>query len=215
MPPKVAELSKSRIDGFAGRYRAESGGVLDVEAADGSLKMRGEGQAALSLVTSGRWQTDPKLAAFNERTAKVIEGSRAANYESILPEYRAGTTLKDVSELEALFWKKRHERHGEYKAMRILGTLPSGRRAFIATTIVKIDFERGTVYRDYWWTPEGKIGDLGPIVAPSAAKYYPITQKCFARFDPAEAVVISTICFDGDRLEVIRKSDERVILRRQ
>lgn len=125
MPPKVTPLPVSRIADLAGRYQATTGGTIKLEAANGFLKMHGEGQAALSLVANGKWQTDDKLSGFNERTAQVIENSRTAKFEPMLVEYRAGTTLKEVVELETLFWQKRHERHGRYKATRVLGTLPS------------------------------------------------------------------------------------------
>ena len=99
--------------------------------------------------------------------------------------------------------------------MRVLGTLPSRSLAYIAATIVAIEFERGTTFREYLWTPNEKIGDLGPITAPPVARYFPISSKCLARFDPAEAVVVSTVCFaKGGILEVVQKGDGKIKLKK-
>ncbi|HLA95343.1 MAG TPA: serine hydrolase domain-containing protein [Pyrinomonadaceae bacterium] len=208
MPPKVVPLSASRIAGYSGRYRETGGGFLEVEAKTSFLKIEGEGQAALSFVATGKWENDEKLCVFNERMAKVVEDSRTNRFDLVLSEYESGSTLTEVAELETLFWKKRYDRHGEYKDTRVLGTLPSRLRAYAATSLVAIDFKRGTTYREYFWTPDGKIGDLGPIVAPPVARFFPLSQNCFARFDPAEAVIVSNVCFEaGGIFDVIQKAD--------
>jgi hypothetical protein len=112
-----------------------------------------------------------------------------------LQEYGSEVTLKQLTEFEDLFWKKRHDRHGDYVKTRVLGTVPSRRRGFIGTTIVAIDFERGTTYREYLWTNEKRIGDLGAIDFPPLMRYFPISDKCFATFEPAHALT-TKVCFE-------------------
>ncbi len=198
LPPVVQPLTPQQLDEYAGRYGAASGAVLSVEANGPFLKVQGEGQEAFTLVTGGRWQKDAALEALNVRTAEVVENSRARRYEAVLKEYGLETTLERLAEFEASFWKKRHERHGEYLRTRVLGTIPSRGRAFMGTTIVAIDFARGTAYREYLWTPEGKIEDLGPLSSAPSARYFPESASCFVRFEPAEAVVSSRICLEKD-----------------
>jgi hypothetical protein len=113
----------------------------------------------------------------------------------LLKSFGADETLKQLTEFEDLFWKKRHDRHGNYMKTRVLGALPNPRRGFVGRTLVAIDFERGTTYREYLWTNEGKIGDLGPIESPPSMRYFPVSDKCFAAFDPAGAQA-TKICFE-------------------
>ena len=180
--------------------------------------MQGEGQEAFSFVRNGRWQKDAALEALTARTAEAVENSRTRKYEALLKEYGPETTLEGLAEFETLFWKKRHERHGDYVRTRILGTIPSRSRAFTGTTIVAIDFERGTTYREYLWTPEGKIGDLGPLSSAPSSRYFPESADCFVRFEPAEAVVSSRICLEKDarhgRAATVVQGERRVELKK-
>jgi len=218
LPPVVLALTGQQMAEHAGRYGAASGAVLSVEANGPFLKVQGEGQEAFSFVTNGRWQKDAALEALNVRTAEVVENSRTRKYEAVLKEYGLETTLERLAEFEASFWKKRHERHGGYVRTRVLGTLPSRGRAFVGTTIVAIDFERGPAYREYLWTPGGKIGDLGPLSSAPSARYFPESAVCFVRFEPAEAVVSSRICLDKDdrrgKVATVVQGERRVELRK-
>jgi CubicO group peptidase (beta-lactamase class C family) len=218
MPPKVLLLQQQQLTGYAGRYGAASGASLLVEAKGPFLEVKGEGQEAFSLVTSGLWQKDATLEALNVRTAEVVENSRTRKYEALLKEYGLETTLERLAEFETSFWKKRHAAHGEYVRTRVLGTIPSRSKAFIGTTIVAIDFERGTTYREYLWTPAGKIGDLGPLSSAPSTRYFPESANCFVKFEPAEAMVSSRICLekkDADGVSaIISQGEKRVELKK-
>ncbi len=187
MPPRVTPIAAKKLSEYEGKYRAGSGASLIVEAKDSFLELRGEGQEAFSFITSRQWEREAKLDALNARTAEAVENSRTRKYESLLKMFGPDMTVERLGDFEALFWKKRHEAHGEYVRTRVLGTIPSSRRAYVGTTVVAIDFERGTTYREYLWTPEGTIGDLGPILSPPSTRYYPTSDKCFVAFDPALA----------------------------
>jgi CubicO group peptidase (beta-lactamase class C family) len=195
MPPQVIPLNREQLMEFAGKYRADSGAILSVEAKDSFLRLEGEGQEAFSFITDRKWQNEAKLEALNARTAEAVENSRTGKYDVLLKMFGQNMTEERLGEFETLFWKKRHDLHGDYVKTRVLGTIPSRRRGYVGTTIVAIDFQRGVTYREYLWTPEGTIGDLGPIEAPPSIRYFPVSDKCFAAFEPAQAVT-TTVCFD-------------------
>jgi hypothetical protein len=194
MPPKVLPLTQQQLTGYAGRYGDMSGALLSVEAKSPFLKMQGEGQEAFSLVVDGKWQKDATLETLNARTAEAVENSRLRRYEALLKAFGAEMHVERIPELETLFWKKRHAALGDYQKTRVLGTIPSRGRRFVGTTIVAIDFERGTAYREYLWTHGGTIGDLGPLSSAPSSRYFPESARCFVRFEPAAAEV-SRICF--------------------
>jgi len=217
IPPRVLPLAQQQLAQYAGRYQSAAGAVLTVEAKSRFLRVEGEGQEALSFVASGLWQKDVSLEALNVRTAEAVENSRTHKYDALLKVYGPEMTAERLAESEALFWKKRHDRYGDYVRTRILGTLPLRSRKFVSRTIAAIDFERGIVYREYLWTPEGKIGDLGPIVAAPSSRYFPESASCFVKFEPAAAIVSSRICLEkndaGRTIATIALGERRVELK--
>ncbi|HEX8282637.1 MAG TPA: serine hydrolase domain-containing protein [Pyrinomonadaceae bacterium] len=218
MPPQVRPLSEQQLAEYAGRYQAASGSLVSVEAKSQSLKLYGEGQEAFSFVTTGLWQKDPALEEMNARTAEVVENSRTGRYETLLKAYGLETTLEQLAEFEKLFWKKRHDRHGGYVRTRVLGTMPSRDRAFTGRTIVAIDFERGTTYREYLWTRGGKIGDVGPLLSAPSAQYFPDSAGCVVKFDAAKALVSSRVCIEkkgtGGTVATVVQGESRIELKK-
>ncbi|MGI8544228.1 MAG: serine hydrolase domain-containing protein [Aridibacter sp.] len=195
MPPQVVPLTKQQFAQYEGRYVSTSGSILSVEAKDSFLKLQGEGQEAFSLITTRKWQNDTKLEALNARTAEAVENSRTRNYQALLKVQEPDLTIERLEEFESLFWKKRHAAFGDYVKTRVLGTMRARNRRFAGRTIVAIDFDRGIVFREYLWTPQGTIGDWGPLESAPFMRYFPVSDKCFASFDPAEATAIR-ICFE-------------------
>lgn len=218
MPPKVLSLTPGQLARYVGKYRAASGAMLTIEAKNSFLRVEGEGQEALSFVASNVWQSNTSLELLNAGTAAAVENSRTHRYDALLKAYGPEMTSERLAELEALFWKKRHDRYGDYMRTRILGTLPLRSRTLANRTIAAIDFERGTVYREYLWTPEGKIGDLGPILAAPSSRYFPETASCFVKFEPAQAVVVSRICLEkrdnGESVATIVDGERRAELKK-
>jgi len=196
LPPAVQPPPRPLAE-YEGRYQSDSGAVLTARADGATLGVSGEGQEALTYVTNGRWEADAALGGLNARAAEVVEKSRTRRYEALLGHYGPGTTLEGLAGFEKTFWQKRHDRHGAYVRTRILGTAPLRSRRFTGTTIVAIDFDRGTTYREYLWTPEGRIGDVGPLDAPPSSRHFPTSAGCFVKFDPARAVVTSKLCFEA------------------
>jgi CubicO group peptidase (beta-lactamase class C family) len=217
-PPKLVSLTPERLAQFTGKYQAASGALLTIEAKNAFLRVEGEGQEALRFVANNLWQSDPSLELLNASTAAAVENSRTHRYDALLKAYGPDMTAERLAEFEALFWQKRHDRYGEYLRTRILGTLPLRSRTPANRTIAAIDFERGTVYREYLWTPEGKIGDLGPILAAPSSRYFPETAGCFVKFEPAQALVVSRICFEkrgnGEAVATIVEGERRAELKK-
>lgn len=214
MPPQVVALPTPHLTRYEGRYRASSGSVLSVAAKDQALRLEGEGQEALSFVLNGGWQPQPELARFNPLTEKAVEDSRTGNYSVLLESVGPEMTVKRLGDFESLFWKKRHARLGDHLQTRVLGTVPSRSRKHAGRTLVAIDFQRGTDFREYLWTPGEKIDDWGLTDSP-VTRLLPISEKCFAAFDPAQARR-TEVCFkktEGKGLRaVIEHEDESIEL---
>jgi CubicO group peptidase (beta-lactamase class C family) len=218
MPPKVWRLTDQKFAEYAGNYQSTSGALLSVEARKPYLKIQGEGQEALSFVTSGKWQRDAALEELNKRTAAVVENSRTAKYEAMSKDYGTYATVSQITEFEPQFWKKRRNLYGEYLQTRVLGTIALRSRGFVGRTIVAVDFERGKAYREYFWTAEGTIGDVGPLTSAPWTRHFSESSQCLVAFDPARAEVISRICFENPEerkfVAVIKQGETRIELRK-
>ena len=214
IPPKLVSLLPDKLVRFDGRYvESASQAQLWITSTPSFLRVEGEGQEALSFIARDNWHRDASLEAFNWRTAQALDDSRAKKYEELAKSYETDMPATQLGEFEALFWQKRRDRHGEYRRTRILGTLPSGGRKFVGRTLAAIDFERGTTYREYFWTSGGKVGDVGPINSPPSARYFAESENCFLKFDPAAAIVRSRICFIGNTGR-IEQGDRRIELKK-
>lgn len=199
MPPVVTPIKPDESAEYAGRYGSGTDAFLTIQPRDTFVHVEGQGQEALSFVTSDRWQRDASLAEFNALTSQVVESSRTRMYEAVLKHYGMDVTPAALGEFEALFWKKRHDLYGAYVRTRVLGTVPVRGQQFKARTIVAIDFERGTAYREYLWTPAGKIGDVGPLNSAPTTRFFPVANRCFIKFHPAEARESVRMCIEKDK----------------
>jgi CubicO group peptidase (beta-lactamase class C family) len=195
-PPTVIALGSEELARYAGRYRLKDD-IITVEVKDGFLRLRGEGQSAFWFVTRSEWEKDTVLDAWLDRTAMLVEQSRTRQWEELRKSFGSQTTVQGLADFETTFWRKRHGAHGSYVRTRPIGTEPAG-APFVARSIVAIDFERGTTVREYFWTKDGVVEDLGPLDdTPLSRQYYPITPDCFAAVAP-QVGKASQICFEGE-----------------
>jgi CubicO group peptidase (beta-lactamase class C family) len=199
MPPPVSRVAPTTLARYAGRYRAEDA-TLVVETHDGFLRLRGEGQRAFWFATRGEWVSDTALAGLNVRTATVVEQSRTQRWAELRTAFGSQTTVQGLADFESTFWRKRHTAHGDYVRTRVIGTEPAGSR-YAGRSLVAIDFARGSTFREYFWTRDGIIGDLGPLDdTPVSRQYFPISISCFGAVVPQSGKT-SRVCFEGARAD--------------
>lgn len=198
-PPEVIAVDSQALARYAGRYRLDDDAIT-VEVNKGFLRLRGEGQSAFWFVTRGEWARDTLLDAWLHRTAKLVEQSRTRQWEELRKSFGSQTTVQGLADFETTFWRKRHDAHGGYVRTRSIGTEPAA-SPFVARSIVAIDFERGSTVREYFWTKDGVVEDLGPLDdTPISRQYYAITPDCFAAVAP-QIGKASQICFEGENAE--------------
>ncbi len=214
LPPEVLPLTRDERGRFAGTYRAPTGSALTLTVHRSFLQVSGEGQDAFGFVVDGKWERSAEFEALNARAAQALEASRLRRFDVVAKYFGPWIAPDDLAASEAAFWRKRHDRLGEYLGARVLGTMKPESRRYIGRTIVAVDFSRGAAWREYLWTAERLVGDVGPIEAPPTARFYPVSRNCFAAFDPADARS-AKICVDTDRGEhLLMIPAAGVILRR-
>jgi CubicO group peptidase (beta-lactamase class C family) len=206
MPPVVVPLAEPQLARHAGTYRTSTGAALTLSVKRNFLEVRGEGQEAFTFVAGDGWRTSAELQALNVRTAEVLEASRTRRFDVVVRSFASEFTAQELEEGETAFWRKRHDRLGDYVRTHVLGTMKPARRRYIGRTIVAIDFSRGTTWREYFWTPQGTIGDVGPLDEPPSAQFFPVSESCFVAFDPAEAKSMG-FCVDSAGGETVIRTD--------
>jgi CubicO group peptidase (beta-lactamase class C family) len=213
MPPAVVPLTGQRLARYAGTYRAPTGAALTLVANRGFLEVVGEGQEAFAFVVGGDWLALPEFQTLNARTAEVVEASRMNRFDVVARFFTSQFTIQELDAGETAFWRKRHERLGDYLRTRVLGTMRPESRRYIGRTIVAIDFSGGTTWREYLWTAQGLIGDVGPLDKPLRSQFFPVPDSCFVAFDQAEARS-ARFCVEsvGD-VDIIRIAGSRATLR--
>jgi CubicO group peptidase (beta-lactamase class C family) len=213
MPPAVVPPTEQRLARYAGTYRAPTGAALTLAMNRSFLEVGGDGQEAFAFAVDGEWLASPEFQTLNARTAEVVEASRMHRFDVVARFFAPQFTMQGLDAGETAFWRKRHERLGDYVRTRVLGTMRPESRRYIGRTIAAIDFSGGTTWREYFWTAQGLIGDMGPLDKPPRSQFFPVSDSCFVAFDPAEARS-ARFCVEsvGD-VDLIRIAGSRATLR--
>jgi CubicO group peptidase (beta-lactamase class C family) len=196
MPPAVVPLTGPRLARYAGRYRAPTGAALTLAVNRNFLEVGGEGQEAFTFAVGGEWLASADFQLLNARTAEVLEASRMRRFDVVARFFAPQFKVQELEAGETAFWKKRRERLGDYVGTRVLGTMKPASRRYIGRTIVAVDFSRGATWREYFWTQQGSIGDVGPLDRPPSSQFFPVSENCFVTFDPAQATSVK-FCVDS------------------
>jgi CubicO group peptidase (beta-lactamase class C family) len=217
LPPPVIALAPELLLSRAGHWTDGAGNVLVVEAEPPALRLRGEGQAAYSLVISGHWASDPAWGQLGERAAQAAEHARLGRHAELLAFYGPDSTLEGIAAFESAYWQKRQDALGPWMRTRVLGTSAPESRAFTGRTILRFDFERGSAWREMSWLPDGTIGDLGPLSEAPSRRFFPESPTSFLVFDAAAGRVLARLRFEGegDDARLLVESDGEHVLRRE
>jgi CubicO group peptidase (beta-lactamase class C family) len=215
-PPEVRPVAQNQLARFVGTYRAPDGSALTLNVQRNFLQVSGEGQNAFAFVVDGNWQSSADFDALNARTTQALEASRLGQFEVVAKYFGSWIAPDELAASEAAFWKKRHDRLGDYLRTRVLGTMKAASRRYVGRTIVAVDFSRGTTWREYFWTPEGLVGDVGPIEAPPTAQFFAVSTQSLVAFDPARArsAKLWLDSYRGEHILSLRVSESSVVLRR-
>jgi CubicO group peptidase (beta-lactamase class C family) len=180
LPPAVAPLSPEALRARVGRYRATSGAELGVRVVDGGLEIAASepvGFALLAGVPAAERERYERLAAGTADIAgRAFKGDPTGIHEAL--GGRLG--LEQVREQEAELMRDREARLGPYRGYAVVGSVPYGEGR--VETVVRVDFEKGSVYNRFLWGPrDGLIGlQAGP--EPPGARYVPLSEREFVTF---------------------------------
>ncbi len=214
LPPETRPLPEALLSEFTGTYALPSGERLQFKMERGFLRAVPEGQGAYAFVLTGRWRAPAEFAILNKLTEQAVELSRVGDLGALAPLFDLGATAEEIAAFEASFWQRRHEAFGQHVRTRMLGTSGLTGKRFVGRSVVALDFERGTVWREYFWTEGHKISDLGPVDEPPSLRFHHIGDGAFAAVD-APSGRLSQIRFDPGDGQIDLIIADAPVLRRQ
>jgi CubicO group peptidase (beta-lactamase class C family) len=156
-PPAFIALGAGAMEKYRGVYRLGSGARLIVNVAEDKLLIGAEGQEAVDLLAAVDAARGRTLAPFNERTAALLDGARAGNYETAIKAFANQMSADDARRTIKNWLGGLEQKNGPLKSFDLLGTAPE---PGMARSFVRLNFEHGVEARRLRW--EGD--QLGSIV---------------------------------------------------
>lgn len=191
--PPAAVAPPADAASLAGTYRLPSGAVIHVEAGDGMLRMRPEGQEAFALLAGGA--SSPALEVLGRRIADAFV---AADRGDIAPLHAAfgddAPPPERLREMQAAFIAERVERMGAFTGAESVGT--AGDPARRATTMLRLRFERGEQLMRIVWSG-GRVAGLGATGSLPATAFVPVGDSTWASYDLATGAAVHAHLADG------------------
>jgi CubicO group peptidase (beta-lactamase class C family) len=179
MPPAVIDLEPSKAERHAGVWVLGHGAGLTVSRDGAALLVSpadAGGFAALNPVSA---QDAARFAEITARTAEIASRAFAGDVGALHEALGGGMSLDEVKQQEASMMRDREARLGKFLRSSPLGSMR--RDGETVRTIVRLEFERGTVYNVYLWGPRRILGLRGAPDLP-AVRFLPVSEHEFAAF---------------------------------
>jgi CubicO group peptidase (beta-lactamase class C family) len=180
LPPAVVALSPEVLRARAGRYRAPSGAEVAVRAVDGGLEATGSGPAGCALLAGVPAAERERYERLGARTADVAGRAFKGDPTGIHEALGGRLGLERVRQQEAELMRDREERLGPFRGFALVDVSPYGEER--VETVVRADFERGSVYNRFLWGPSDGLVGLQAGPEPPGARYVPVSERELVAF---------------------------------
>ena len=180
LPPAVVRLSPEALGARAGRYRAPSGAEVAVRAVENGLEIatsEPRGFALLAGVPAAERERYERLGA---RTADIAGRAFKGDPTGIHEALGGRLGLEQIREQEAQLMRDREARLGSYRGHAVVGSVPYDEER--VETVVRVDFERGSVYNRFLWGPRDGLVGLQAGPEPPGARYVPVSERELVAF---------------------------------
>jgi CubicO group peptidase (beta-lactamase class C family) len=168
-PPAFSEKPAPNLQVYKGKYKSASGASFEVWTENGQMLIGAENQEAVNILAPVDKKFQDKLRGASERTAALIE--TAAKSEN------TGAPFRD--KIKAL-----EDNFGKLQKTEVLGTMPLTPEADLATTYVRLQFEKAiNVYR-FVWNKENIANVLQNTPLPAITVFMPQSETDFIGYNP-------------------------------
>jgi CubicO group peptidase (beta-lactamase class C family) len=209
LPPLAVALDSTVLSPRAGRYRLAGGGGLALAAQDGGLAVRPVDAAGFAALAGAAASSATRLAELTTRTADIAGRAFKGDVSGLHQAMGGRRPIEDLRAQEAGMMADRERRLGAFKGFTVLGSAPrsEGRIA----SVVRLDFERRSVFNVYLWEDDRIVGIRGMPDLP-AERYAPVSEREFLRFSLEGDAPASRLRFEksdaGEVLVVVTSAGE-------
>jgi CubicO group peptidase (beta-lactamase class C family) len=195
LPPAVKALSPEVLRARAGRYRASSGAEVDVRAAEGGLEVSASDPAGFALLGGGPAARRERFARLEARTVDIAGRAFKGDPTGVHEAFGGRFGLEETRQREAQLMRDREARLGPYRGYSVVGSLPRGEGR--VETVVRVDFERGSVYNRFVWGPRDGLQGIQAGPEPPGTRYVPVSETAFVSFRVGDTGPLRRLSFEG------------------
>jgi hypothetical protein len=156
--PDRAETMPENLERFVGAYGLNNGGEIRVTLESEELAIEAMDSRAFSALLSTRTVDSARAHRFTARIDEVVTAYLERDWKPLWEACGRSMPLGSLESRAGARVTAMIESHGPVKGHEVLGTaFREGRDV----TLVRIDLERGEVYRAYVWDPQEEESLLG------------------------------------------------------
>ena len=215
LPPAVVTLPARRIDALAGRWTLPKGGMLTLARDGQALLIRTDTPEALAALYPPAPGADAeRLAKLTARTAEITARAFKGDVSGLHEAMGADMPVEDLRQQEAGMMQDRERRLGRFRASAVLATVPA--EGDTVRSIVRLDFEKASVYNLYTWGPRRLLGIRGTPQLPSI-RLLPTSDREFVSLALGEGPPAVHARFEqreGDTVLVLGDPGAAIVARR-
>jgi CubicO group peptidase (beta-lactamase class C family) len=179
MPPAVVTVAPGTLNGLAGRWILPKGGTISVTVDGNALAARAEDPESMAALAPPPAGQTERFAQLTARTADISARSFKGDVAGLHEAMGGDMPLEQVKAQEAGMMRDREGRLGRFLKSTALATVP--REEDTVQTIVRLDFEKASVFNIYVWGPRRILGIRGMPQLP-ALRYLPVSDRAFVSY---------------------------------
>lgn len=195
LPPAVKALPPETLQARAGRYRAPSGAEVEVRAVEGGLEVGASEPTGFALLAGGPAARRERFARLEARTADIAGRAFKGDPTGVHEAFDGRLGLDDIRERESGLMREREARLGPFRGYAVVGSLPRGEGR--VETVVRVDFERGSVYNRFVWGPRDGLQGIQAGPEPPGTRYVPVSETAFVSFRLGDTAPQRRLSFEG------------------
>jgi len=178
-PPAITKLDAAALSDFAGVYKLPDEAELRVTVKGERLLVTGTNQEGFNLLADNKRGNPEQANKMSNQVRVMLEAGAKGDFVPMHQAFGAAMPFEEFKPRQENFWKRRREERGEFKSVKILGTVP-GPGGYVTTA--QMDFERGTDYAQFMWGGGILRGLRLPIPAPGTL-FFPQSATEFVHFN--------------------------------
>jgi hypothetical protein len=159
---------------------------LDVSAPD---------PAGFALLAGGPPARRERFARLEARTADIAGRAFKGDPTGVHEAFGGRFGLEETRQREVQLMRDREARLGPYRGYAVVGSLPRGEGR--VETVVRVDFERGSVYNRFVWGPRDGLQGIQATPEPPATRYVPVSETAFVSFRLGDTAPQRRLSFEG------------------